>query len=94
MIYEAFLPEFQEICRASTCIFEHPQSERILPKGSFNSNSGLIHSLRLGQMNAVTAHLGGKLLSYLGDGLGGKGAGGVYRRRSLGGGWWLLKKRV
>ncbi|CZR64327.1 uncharacterized protein PAC_14225 [Phialocephala subalpina] len=47
IIYDSFFLEFQEIVSLARAFFDCANSERILPKGSFNSNSGLIHPLRL-----------------------------------------------
>ncbi|KAE8442028.1 hypothetical protein EG329_003929 [Mollisiaceae sp. DMI_Dod_QoI] len=47
LIYDSFFSEFQEIVSLARAFFDRSNSEKILPTGSFNSNSGLIHPLRL-----------------------------------------------
>lgn len=47
MIYDKFLPDFEEILMLAKTFFAHPCADKIIPEGSYSSNAGLIFPLRL-----------------------------------------------
>lgn len=47
MVYDSFLPEFNEILTLAKLFFQHPCADKILPEGSYSSNAGLIFPLRI-----------------------------------------------
>ncbi|KAH6682524.1 hypothetical protein B0J14DRAFT_127115 [Halenospora varia] len=47
MVYDRFLPEFQEIVSLARSFLNHPEIENVLPEGGFSASPGVIYPLRL-----------------------------------------------